>query len=210
MNTKDNAEKFWDRMANQFDKQTGHFEKPPVEKAKKYLNLTDNVLDYGCATGSISIGIADNVKEVKGIDISSKMVEAAIRKAHEGKILNVDFVQSTIFDERLKGESFDVILAFNILHFFKDTQEVTKRLKELLKPGGLIISVTACMGEKSLSNSLQYLLFKPLIKLGIIPYMRFLKTSELERSMTELNLQIIETESLNNSPANHFIVAKKI
>jgi 2-polyprenyl-3-methyl-5-hydroxy-6-metoxy-1,4-benzoquinol methylase len=210
MNTKNKAEKFWDMMANQFDKQTSHFEKPPVEKAKKYLTLTDNVLDYGCATGSISVGIADNVKEVKGIDISSKMVEAAIRKANEHKKLNVDFIQSTIFDERLKGESFDVILAFNILHFFRDTLEVTSRLKGLLKPGGLIISVTACMGEKSLSNTLQYLLFTPLIKLGIIPYMRFLKTSELERSMTDLNLQIIEAENLNNSPANHFIVAKKI
>jgi 2-polyprenyl-3-methyl-5-hydroxy-6-metoxy-1,4-benzoquinol methylase len=210
MNTHNKVEKFWDRMANQFDKQTIHFEKPPVEKAKEYLILTDIVLDYGCATGSVAIEIADNVEEVLGIDISSKMVEASIRKAHECKMHNVDFVQSTIFDERLKGESFDVILAFNILHFFKDTQEVTKRLKGLLKPGGRIISVTACMGEKSLSNTLQYLLFKPLIKLGIIPYMRFLKISELERSMSEVNLQIIETESLNNSPANHFIVAKKI
>ena len=166
-------------------------------------------MDYGCATGTIAIGIADNVKEVKGIDISSEMVKAAIRKAHERKILNVDFVQSTIFDERLKGESFDVILAFNILHFFKDTQEIIIRLSELLKPGGLIISVTACMGEKSLSNTFQYMLFSPLMKLGIIPYMRFLKTSELESSITDVNFQLIETERLNGNPSNYFIVAKK-
>jgi 2-polyprenyl-3-methyl-5-hydroxy-6-metoxy-1,4-benzoquinol methylase len=209
MNTGNNAEKFWDRMAKQFDKQTSYFEAPPFEKAKKYVKITDTVLDYGCATGTISIGIAAHVKEVKGIDISSKMIEAAIRKSGEKRVANVEFFKSTIYGERLKRESFDVIIAFNILHFFKDPHEVITRLKGLLKPGGLIISVTACMGEKSISNTLQYLVFTPLIKLGIIPYMRFLKISDLERSMTEASLQIVETESLNNSPANCFIVAKK-
>jgi ubiquinone/menaquinone biosynthesis C-methylase UbiE len=86
MDTHKNSEKFWDRMANQFDKQTSHFEKPPVEKAVRYLTLTNNVLDYGCATGSIAIEIADYVKEIKGIDISSGMIEAAVRKANELKI----------------------------------------------------------------------------------------------------------------------------
>lgn len=210
MDNQNSAEKFWDRMANQFDKRTSHFEQPPLENAKKYVWITDVVLDYGCATGTISIGIADKVKEVKGIDISSKMIAAAIRKAGERKASNIEFFQSTIYSERLKKESFDVILAFNILHFFKDTQEIVIRLSELLKPGGLIISVTACMGEKSLSNTFQYILFSPLMKLGIIPYMKFLKTSELESSMTRVNFQIIETENLNNNPSNCFIVARKI
>ena len=148
--------------------------------------------------------------EVKGIDISSRMIEAAIRKTGEGNIKNVGFMQSTLFDERLKRESYDVILAFNILHFFKDTNEVIKRLYELLKPGGFVISVTACIGEMSLSGVLQYMFFSPFIKLGVIPYIKFLKTSELERLMTDINLRIIETERLNNSPTNYFIVAKKV
>jgi predicted TPR repeat methyltransferase len=37
-------------------------------------------LDYGFATGSISFEIADKVKEVQGIDISSKMIKIASRK----------------------------------------------------------------------------------------------------------------------------------
>jgi hypothetical protein len=37
MNSKNKTEKFWDKIANQFDKQARHFEKPPVEKTKKYL-----------------------------------------------------------------------------------------------------------------------------------------------------------------------------
>ena len=73
-------------MAKQFDKRAKHFEQPPVEKTKQYLNVSDIVLDYGCATGTITNEIADNVKEIQGIDISSKMIDATRRKAGERKI----------------------------------------------------------------------------------------------------------------------------
>ncbi len=204
------SEKFWDKMAGQFDKRAKYFEQPPVEKSKKYLNGSYIVLDYGCATGTVTSEISDSVKEIYGIDISSKMIDVAKRKANEHKNKNTYFAQSTIFDERFKRESFDVILAFHILHFPEDTQKVMQRINELLKPGGLIISVTACMGEKTFINILQFLFFSPLIKLGIIPYMRFFKMSELEDSITNANFQIVEAENLNHSPTNYFIVAKKI
>jgi 2-polyprenyl-3-methyl-5-hydroxy-6-metoxy-1,4-benzoquinol methylase len=163
------AEKFFDKMANQFDKRARNFEQPPVEKTKKYLNLDDIVLDYGCATGTVTIGIADEVKKVQGIDISSKMIDMARKKADDCQIENIDFAQATIFDDGMNRESFDVILAFNILHFLEDTPQVIQRINELLKPGGLIISATSCMGEKTFKNILQLLLFSPLIKLGIVP-----------------------------------------
>lgn len=127
------------------------------------------------------------MKEIQGIDISSRMIDAAKTKADERKIENIDFRQTAIFDESYKRESFDVILAFNILHFFEDTLKVMQRINELLKPGGLIIIATACMGEKTFLNTLQFLLFSPLIKLGIVPYMRFFKMSELKDSISNGN-----------------------
>ena len=105
------TEKFWDKISKNFDKQAKHHEQTTnktVENIKKYLNDSDIVLDYGCATGIITYEIAENVKEIHGIDISSKMIEAAKRKAGERKIGNIDFAQTTIFDKRYKGESFDV------------------------------------------------------------------------------------------------------
>ena len=200
-----NTEKFWDRMANQFDKQAGNFEQPPIERSKKYLNAHDVVLDYGCATGTTAIEIAANVKKIYGIDISSKMIDAAKRKADELGIENIDFVKSDIFDDRFKKESFDVILAYNILHLLEDPVNNLRRINELLKPGGLIITVTACMGEKTLLRLLLFLLMKT----GLVPDMKFFKTTELEELISDSNFQIIEKESLNNSPLEHFIVAKK-
>lgn len=204
------SEKFWDRMAAQFDKRDKHFEqthRQSVENAKKHLHAGDIVLDYGCATGTVAIEIAGQVKEVHGIDISSKMIAAAKRKATERKIENVDFAQTTIFAEKYEKESVDAVLAFNIMHLLDDEPKVVRRINELLKPGGLFISITVCMGEE---KSFLRILLSLLTKLGGIPYLQFFKTPELENSITNNNFKIIETEILAHNPTNYFIAAKKI
>lgn len=146
------SEKFWDKMANYYDRVEKKDELTYIkiiEKTKKYLKINDVVLDYGCGTGLISNEIADNVKVIHAIDISSKMIEIAKKKADGRKIENIDYAHSTIFDERYKRCSFDVILVFYILHLLEDPHKVMQRINELLKPGGLIISATPCMGEKT-------------------------------------------------------------
>jgi 2-polyprenyl-3-methyl-5-hydroxy-6-metoxy-1,4-benzoquinol methylase len=205
-------EKFWDRSASTYDgsepsSDPTHIK--TVEAAQKYLDVSDVVLDYGCATGTIALEIADHVKEVHGIDISSKMIEVAKRKAGERKVKNVDFAHATIFDERLKKEAFDVILAFNVLHLLEDPQKAVQRINELLKPGGLIISSTACMGENR-ASFMSVLLFL-VMKIGIIPSLKFFTISELENAIAAIgNFQIVEAESLMRNPTSYFIVAKKI
>jgi 2-polyprenyl-3-methyl-5-hydroxy-6-metoxy-1,4-benzoquinol methylase len=132
------------------------------------------------------------------------MIEVAKRKAAGQSTEKLDFKQSTIFDEGLMKESFDVILVFNILHFMEDIPKTMQRINELLKPGGLFISKTPCMGEeKSVLNRLLSLV----TKIGIIPPMRFFKIAEMEGSVTRGNFHIIETECL--TPTEYFIVARK-
>jgi len=197
------SEKFWDRTAK-------NFEKTPVktvEKIRKHIKSSDTVLDFGCATGAIAIDIADNVKEIHGIDISSKMIKIAKDKVSESNIENAYFAQSTIFDERYEKESFDVILSFNVLHLFKDTQKVMQRINELLKQGGLFISSTVCLAEK---NTFLAFFFLLLTKIKIVPYVKFFKISELEDSMTNSNFKIIETEKTFSDTYSYFIVVKKI
>jgi len=56
------------------------------------------------------------------------MIEVSKAKASQSGIRNVNFIKSSI-DEvgHLKGE-FDVIMAFNILHYIEDTQEVCRKI----------------------------------------------------------------------------------
>lgn len=204
------SEKFWDRSAKEYENKKINWEKiynKAVENTKKHLNSSDVVLDYACGAGVITAQIADYVKEIHAIDISSKMIDVAQRIADERKIENINFLKTTIFDDRYKEESFDVITAFNILHLLEDSNEVIQRINELLKPGGLFISETACVGEK---KSLLGIFLSLLGKLRIIPYLNPLKFSELEDLLTEGNFQIIETEDLQQKQTNYFIVAKKL
>jgi 2-polyprenyl-3-methyl-5-hydroxy-6-metoxy-1,4-benzoquinol methylase len=202
-------EKFWNRMAGQFDKRSKHFEQShikTIENTKKHLKNSDVVLDYGCATGTIAFEIAAGVKMIHGIDFSFRMIDLAKRKADECKIENVDFTKATIFDERYQRESFDVILALNILHLVEDADKAMQRINELLKPGGLLISATATMGElKTFVNII--ILF--LIKTGLAPKIKFFRIPELENLIINGDFQIIEAESLNKNKTEYFIVAKK-
>ncbi len=144
------------------------------------------------------------------MDISSKMIAAAKSKAAARNLENVEFTKTTIFDERYQQGSFDVILAFNILHLLEDTPVVLQRITQLLKPGGLMISETACLREKALLDRLIFLLLFLVTKIGIIPYVNFFSISELEDSIAKGGLRIVESEKLTNSPMSYFIVAKKI
>lgn len=205
-----NAEKLWDKLSVNFDKRVKKHEQTYikyVEKTGKHLNDKAIVLDFACGTGLIANEIAEYVQKIYAIDISSKMIEAAKRKADKIKIKNIDFAQSSIFDEKYEKESFDVILTFNVLHILEDTHKIMQRINELLKPGGLIISATPCLGEKqTFLNILIYFLKKT----GIVRYMNVFKTRKLEDLIAKRNFRIVETETMHHSPTNYFIAAKKI
>ena len=195
------SEKFWDRISKNYGKRANNDKIyiKTLEITKKHLKDSDIVLDYACATGLYSIELAGNVKEIHGIDISSKMIETAKRKA--GK--NVNFAKATIF-EKYKKETFNVILAFNILHLLEEPQKVMQRINELLKPEGLFIFVTPCLGEKYSFLSIFLVLLR---KIRILPYIRSFKISELKELISG-NFQIVETSNLH--PMHYLIIAKKI
>ncbi|KPL08041.1 hypothetical protein AMJ86_02135 [bacterium SM23_57] len=204
------SEKFWDKISNRYDNLLKKYEQTyikTIENTKKYLNNNDIVLDYACGTGIIATEISNSVKKIHAIDISSKMIDIAKRKSNERKIENINFSKTDILDERYKKESFNVILVFNILYLLSDVHKIIERINELLKPEGLFISATDCLGEKkTLLNRLKYFLSK----IGILPFMKMLKISELENIIITGNFKIIETEILNNTTPNYFVVSRKI
>lgn len=204
------AEKFWDKRAKGYENQEKR-SKPvynrAVEKTKSYLKESDNVLDYGCGPGLMTNQFTKHVKKILGIDISAKMIDVARQNAEEDKIENIEYAQSTIFDETLEDESFNVITAFNILHLEEDERKTLRRINELLKPGGLFISETVCLAEKKTFLSF---VFNLISKIGIVPNLTNLKSSELENLIIECNFQIVETEKIESNPLIYFVAAKKL
>ena len=98
-----------------------------------------------------------------------------------------------------------------MLHTVTDLESVVQRTAELLNPGGFF-SVTPCLGgKKSALVSLQILLVRALLKVGVIPVpIRQLKSADLDNPMDDERLQVIETEEIFKGAYSYFMVAKKV
>lgn len=210
------SEKFWDRVATRFDRTEKRFEPlhiKTMEQTKRYLKSGDTVLDYGCATGTKTLELANHpgVNRIQGIDISSNMIAVATRRAVERSIENAEFAQATIFDERYTSESFDVILAFNILHLLDNTRQAVQRMSDLLKPGGVLIATTPCLHEKmAFVSRIQFSFFFLMGKMGLFPiYVKSFMFSELEDVIAAGSLQMVATKKLYHQFSVYFTVAKK-
>jgi len=207
-------QKFWDKQAKRYDqaeKQFATVYSDIIAKTSKYLNLNDNVLDYGCATGSKTIELAQKVRHIHGLDISTNMINEASKKKSELKISNISFSQGTIFDSNLEKNSFDTIIAYGIIHLLEENQKVIQRIHELLKQGGLFISTTACMKDKmAIKTRIEVTLFIFMKRLGIFPlHLNMFKSSDVEKIIMDQNFIIIETEKIKDGIPAIFIIARK-
>lgn len=208
------TKKFWDNASKNYDKTEERFQyihHKSRENTKKHLESSNVVLDYGCGTGTTACEIANDVKEIYAIDISTKMIGISKGKAAEKNIENVTFAEGDIFDENLQKESFDRILAFNMLHTIPNPENAVQRINELLKPDGLFISITPCLGDKmSFLIGLQIRLVEIMCKIGVIPVpIRRIKSSDLDELITTGNFQNIDTEKIYEGASSYFMVAKK-
>jgi hypothetical protein len=88
-----------------------------------------------------------------------------------------------------------------------------ERINQLLKPGGLFISATPCLGEKPFVSILINIPVFLLSKIGILPHINFFSVSRLAASITNGNFQIIENENLSVHPITEcfiIVIARKI
>jgi 2-polyprenyl-3-methyl-5-hydroxy-6-metoxy-1,4-benzoquinol methylase len=209
------TEKFWDKQANRFDnsqRQSEPVYKEIIAKTRKHLNINDNVLDFGCATGTKTIELAGGIKHIQGLDISTEMIRNAVKKKDEANIMNISFSKGTIFDDDFEKSSFEKIIAYAIIHLLEDSEKVIQRIHELLKPGGLFISTTACMKDKMVFKSrvevTTYLFMK---RLGIFPlHLNMFMPTDVEKLIEDQNFQIVEAEKIFHGITASFIIAKKL
>jgi SAM-dependent methyltransferase len=98
------------------------------------------LLDCGCGSGSITVGLATVVDpgEVIGMDISELEIERAREKAAEAEVANVRFQVGSIYDLRFPDNAFDSVFAHNVLEHVNDPARAIKEMYRVLKPGGMM------------------------------------------------------------------------
>lgn len=143
---------FWDKLARKYASRPvsdpSAYE-AKLERVAKDLKATDNVLEIGAGTGSTALRLAPNVAHMTATDFSSEMMVIAEEKRTKADTDNVRFVQADAAD-KIDGGPFDVIMAFSLLHLVDDVPAVLASARDQLKEGGLFISKTACLKDRTM------------------------------------------------------------
>ena len=202
------SKNFWDKRAERYD---AKLEKGPnyaarLERAAAVFKDTDNVLDVGCASGEITLDLARHAGQILGIDHSANMVKVANAKAHERGITNARFEQMAPADPRLAEGGFNAITAYSVIHLLDDAPATLARLRDLLAPGGYLITETPCLGDW---NIVWRALVRLAMLVGMAPPILCLKAAELESMIAKANFEILENKVYNPKSGMQCILARK-
>jgi ubiquinone/menaquinone biosynthesis C-methylase UbiE len=202
-------QRFWDRTAPSYAKKPVRDEEAyrlTLERVRSYLTPSQRVLEVGCGTGTTALHLAPHAAQIVASDLSPGMIDIARAKAEAAGIENVSFLTGTLDDLDVDPRSFDVVMAFNVIHLLADIPGALRRLHNLLTPGGLLVSKTPCIGEM---NPLVRLAIPVMRAFGKAPFVNFVKMSSLRESISDAGLTIVETGLYPAKSHSLFIVACK-
>lgn len=175
----------------------GQSKKIQQDIVRDYINSSDEVLEIGCGTGTLTVSCAEKGASVVGFDISSQMLAMAKQKVRERNLADKVQLQemgAIEMDKAFGEETFDKIVSTLVFsEFYPDEQQyVLGQSYRILRPGGLIIIADDVM-PKSLWKRILHLLVR--IPLMIITYI-LTQTStkalkDIKSPVTEAGFKII-------------------
>ncbi|MBE9029307.1 class I SAM-dependent methyltransferase [filamentous cyanobacterium LEGE 11480] len=202
------ASQFWDKIAAKYAQQPiadhAAYQKK-LTVTRDYLQPDMELLEIGCGTGSTAILHAPYVKHIHAIDFSANMIAIAQGKAEAEHIHNVTFEQASIENINSADQSLDAVLGLSILHLLKHQEAAITRVYQMLKPGGIFVTSTPCIG-----NTMSWFrLIGPIGQLlGFFPFIGIFTTQTLEDNLTNAGFEL----DYQWQPSKHkavFMVAKK-
>ena len=201
---------FWNQRSRVYDDQVGPqyaeaYDKT-VANTLKYLKPEDNVLEFACGTGIVTLQVAPHVAHLRAIDISDEMASKAAAKVEAAGLGNTLVTNTDLFDPSLPEGSFDAVLAYNVLCYVDNPRQVLARIRSLLKPGGMFLSATDCLGEQITKVGVKKF-WKS--HTGAMPYVAFYSMKKLEEEIARNGFTVLERENLFPAPPNLFVAARR-
>jgi len=105
-----------------------------------YLQPGMTLLDCGCGSGSITLGLARLVApgQVIGIDIAPVEIDRARISANQQGVSNVRFATGDIYHLNYADDAFDALFCHNVLEHQDQPLDALLEMRRVLKPGGVI------------------------------------------------------------------------
>lgn len=205
------SEEFWDKTAERYAKSPVSDEatyRRKLAETQSFFRPDMRIVEFGCGTGTTAIHHAPHVQHIDAIDISENMLEIGRGKARKAGIDNIAFTRGTLTEFSAKDASFDAVLGLNVIHLLPDREAVFAEAARILKPGGIFVSSTVCLGH----SYLRFIkLIAPLGKmLGLMPDVFVLTEGELASEVTRAGFKIERKWNHGKSDIAVFMVARKV
>lgn len=146
MSTHDTAA-LWDAEAATFDDEPDHgLRDPDTRTAWRDLLLEHlppapaRIADLGCGTGSLSVLLAEEGYDVRGVDLAPEMVSRARAKAAAAGV-PASFAVGDAAAPDLPPGGFDVVLSRHVLWALPDPDAGLARWLDLLTPQGRLLLI---------------------------------------------------------------------
>ena len=136
-------DKFWSRMAANYDKDAEYIFGIEIQQEIKNKLLSENnynkIIEFGCGTGFFTKELIKKASHIIATDLSEEMVNIAQIQLKDFDNIKVEVAdcQQTNYD----SESFDTVIMTNVFMLVSDPVKSLKENYRLLKPGGKMIIV---------------------------------------------------------------------
>ena len=135
---------FWDKVAGVYDifvrliNRKTH--KTLIEKTISHFTSQDEVLECDCGKGMLSAPVAGVCKHLPETDFSVNMLKRARKNCRD--IDNISFTQADIMNLPFEDNSFDKVVAANVIHLLDEPMKALCELRRVCRNGGQLIIPT--------------------------------------------------------------------
>lgn len=202
--------RFWDDIAPKYARDTikdmAGYERSLMRSGE--LIAGKDVLELGCGTGATAIRLAPEARRYLATDFAARMIAQSEERLREAPVAPLSFRQATAESLAAEGRQFDVVLGFNYLHLVRGLSGTLQAIHALVRPGGLFVSKTACLGD--MSPAIRLLL--PLMRaIGKAPFVQVFSSGDLEQAIAAQGFSIValERHATKGRDTRPFIIAAK-
>ena len=185
------------RLAYVRDRLAAHFGRDVTTRAP-FAGL--RLIDIGCGGGLVAEPMARLGFTVTGVDATERNIGVASAHAAE-QDLTVDYRFAAAEDLVAAGESFDVVLALEVIEHVADPSEFLVSVGKLVKPGGVAIVATLNRTAKAFGLAIvgaEYLM--RWLPRGTHTWSKFLKPSEVAGGMRRAGLVLEDLSGVSYNP----------
>lgn len=204
--------RFWDRIAARYaadpiTDMAGY--ENTLRRVQGLLSADQDVLEIGCGTGTTALRLAPFTRRLLATDVSARMIAIAREKLAAAPVPQLGFAVADAESPVAGRGEYDAVLAFNLLHLVTDLDRALEQAMQALRPGGLLISKTACIAE--MNPWIRHLALPVMRAIGKAPPVLCFDADVLQSAITRQGMDIVTVERHGTQGKDFrvFIVARK-